>query len=366
LDEGRKLREARTAARLSQSELARRTGISRQALSAIESGAYQPGVRVALSLARALGATVESLFGEPEQTTLIAAMPARNGCAVQARVALARVGGRLIATPLPPTCVTLSAAGGLVTRELRGKQVEVDAFRSLPEIDSTLIIAGCDPGMALVRDYFARHERDVEAVTVPASSQAALAAVAKGETHAAGVHLRDPASGDYNVVAARATFGNRPFRVVNFARWELGLASRKGRPPINSVEELMRPGLRLVNRPPGSGARAVLDETLGANGVHPARIEGYQDLAAGHLEVAAAIAAGTADAGVTIRLAANLYDLHFTAWREERYDLVIAEPIFHLPLIQRLVDVLNSPAMAHEIAQLCAYDTSQMGVVSAF
>ena len=47
----------------SQAELARRAGLSRQALSAIEAGRYLPNTAVALRLAQALG-TVEQGAGE--------------------------------------------------------------------------------------------------------------------------------------------------------------------------------------------------------------------------------------------------------------------------------------------------------------
>src|SRR6516225_887535 len=61
------IRRLRTNQGMSQLVLARRTGISRQALGAIEAGIYQPSVSVALSLARALGETVESLFGKSSE-----------------------------------------------------------------------------------------------------------------------------------------------------------------------------------------------------------------------------------------------------------------------------------------------------------
>jgi len=61
---GKRIRELRVAREISQSEAARRLKISRQALSAIESGVYRPGVDVALGLAQLLGTTVEALFGE--------------------------------------------------------------------------------------------------------------------------------------------------------------------------------------------------------------------------------------------------------------------------------------------------------------
>jgi DNA-binding XRE family transcriptional regulator len=46
------VRAARTAQNLNQSELAKRTGISRQALGAIESNTYLPSVSVALAVFR--------------------------------------------------------------------------------------------------------------------------------------------------------------------------------------------------------------------------------------------------------------------------------------------------------------------------
>jgi putative transcriptional regulator len=61
------LKYARMAHGLSQIELAKRAGISRQTLSAIESGAYQPGVLVALKLAREPGLSVEELFGAQDK-----------------------------------------------------------------------------------------------------------------------------------------------------------------------------------------------------------------------------------------------------------------------------------------------------------
>src|SRR5260370_7934252 len=96
---------------LSQAALARQAGISRQAVRAIESGKYQPGVAVALKLAHELGETVEGLFGKEEaQLERLAASwagtraPARASAAGTPPVALPRVGGRLVA--LPPAAPT--------------------------------------------------------------------------------------------------------------------------------------------------------------------------------------------------------------------------------------------------------------------
>ena len=58
-----RLRLARQARGFSQQQLAGMAGVSRQAVSAVESGLSDPSLRVALALARALGLTVEEMFG---------------------------------------------------------------------------------------------------------------------------------------------------------------------------------------------------------------------------------------------------------------------------------------------------------------
>ena len=58
------LRTVRKAAGLKQEELAARSGISQGTISRIERGSHAPSVDTALALARALGTTVEHLFGE--------------------------------------------------------------------------------------------------------------------------------------------------------------------------------------------------------------------------------------------------------------------------------------------------------------
>ena len=366
---GKPLARARIARDLTQTELARRAGISRQALGAIESGAYHPSVAIALRLARELGASVESLFGEidDETSTLIDAtwfddqrLPAALG---QSRVALARVGGKVVAVARPAAHLTLVPAAGVVQRARRHR-ADVATFQLPDEIDSTLLMAGCDPAAAILVDWLARRRSPVHAIAVSCSSRKALRAVVDGRAHVAGVHIRDQKSGEYNLAPISRAVGRHRSIVVNFARWELGLATAPGNPlGIRGFADLERSGLRIVNREDGSGARSVLDQALGELGLHPERIPGYQFEVGGHLEVAAAIAAGLADVGVTIRLGADAYGLHFLPHREERYDLVIMEQEAESTPIKAMLDALNSRRFAREISQLCAYDTAQMGQI---
>jgi molybdopterin molybdotransferase/putative molybdopterin biosynthesis protein len=366
---GKALASARAARDLTQTELARRAGISRQALGAIESGAYHPGVAIAIRLARELGASVEALFGEidDETSSLVDASwsgdARRITAAAQSRVVLARVRGKAVAVAQPAAHLTLATADGVVQRARR-RRVDVCTFRLPGEIDSTLLMSGCDPAVTLLVDWLARRRSPVHAVAIPCSSRAALRSVADGHAHVAGVHLRDQKSGEYNLAPIRRALGNRRSMVVNFARWELGLATAPGNPlAIRGFADLARPRLRIVNREDGSGARAALDHALGAVGTQRERIAGYEFEVRGHLEVAAAIAAGMADAGVTIRLGADAYGLDFLPHQEERYDLVFMEDEAESAPFKAMLDALNSRRFSREIAQLCGYDTAQMGQV---
>jgi molybdate-binding protein len=274
------------------------------------------------------------------------------------------VGGKVVAVPNPAARLTLTPPAGIVEHASRGR-AEVATYRSASEIDSTLLIAGCDPATTILADWLARHRSPVSAVALPCSSRRALAALIEGRAHAAGVHLKDPGSGEYNRVPTRLALGHRPAIVVSLARWELGLATGAGaRLGIHGIADLARPGIRLVNREPGAGARAFLDEELAALEIDASSIEGYGFEAAGHLEVAAAIATGRADAGVTIRLAAEAYGLPFIPIREECYDLIVLTRDLETAPVRAMLDALNSRRFALEVSQLCAYDTNQMGQVS--
>jgi putative molybdopterin biosynthesis protein len=363
------VRRARIARGLTQDELARRSGLSRQALGAIESGAYQPGVGAALALARELDHSVEALFGAPAEPAHLEAdwlgVPFGAAAREHAPVALARVGGRLVALAQAPPAMRLAPSAGMVERAT-GRHVRVAAFRTPQEIDATLLVAGCDPAVTILADWMGRHRPATTLAPVTRSSQAALAALLEGRVHAAGVHLCDRKGGEDNLAAVREALKRRRAVMVNFARWELGLGVQHGNPlDLRSIADLERPGVRIVNREAGSGARLVLDQALAELKIVPRRIVGYARELGGHLEVAAAIAAGEAEAGLTLRVAAEAFGLGFVPVREERYDLVILQRETDSPPVRAMLDALNSGSFATEVSQLCAYDTARMGQVIA-
>ena len=61
-----RLKAARAAKDLSQQELAERVGVTRQTVSAIEKGDYNPTIRLCIAICRELGKTLDDLFWEED------------------------------------------------------------------------------------------------------------------------------------------------------------------------------------------------------------------------------------------------------------------------------------------------------------
>ena len=59
-----KMKAARASLDLSQDELARKVGVTRQTISAVENGDYNPTVNLCIAICRALGKTLDELFWE--------------------------------------------------------------------------------------------------------------------------------------------------------------------------------------------------------------------------------------------------------------------------------------------------------------
>ena len=358
------LKSTRISAGLSQSELARRAGVSRQAYLAIESGKSVPSTEVSLRLARVLGCSVESLFSLPpdEEGTVTAELASTSeSSSLPSRVQLFGVGGRLFARPLSgrnSTSYTMTPADGIALGEPTDEGVSVRLLAPLEEAD-TLVLAGGDPAIPfLSRDLALRKFRMVR---LGEDSNTALAYLSGGMAHVAGCHLFDEDSGQYNVawVRRRAPF---PCSVVTFAIREQGLIVAAGNPKgVSGVDDLSRPDISFINREEGSGSRDLMDRLVGRAGLGGKMIKGYERTVEGHLAVADAVAIGLADAGIGVRSAAEARGLDFVSLGQERYDFVIPNHFIDLPMVQAFIETLKQPYPRRQVEALGGYDVSPMG-----
>ncbi|HEY7146454.1 MAG TPA: substrate-binding domain-containing protein [Streptosporangiaceae bacterium] len=364
---GARLRLARQARGLSQQQLAGMAGVSRQAVSAIESGLSDPSLRVALALARALGLTVEEMFGPGGQPPPVRARPVAPLGSGGGRVTLAPMGEGFVALPLAGQTASRAGflpAGGLAPGEGRaGEPAQPDPAIAVQPIGPprpTLVMAGCDPAMPLLETPLALLDPPVAFSWWPCPSQRALELAASGLVHVAGAHLRGP-GGEYNTGPASALL-RRGGEVIGFCSWREGLVLRPELAgQVTGVGDLARLGLRLVNREAGAEARCVLDRELGRLGIEPAGLPGYDTQATGHLQVAAAIVAGLADAGVASEPAALAYGLGFVPLTAERFDLVIPAGQAGAREVQALAKVLSSRWLLDQLASLPGYDAASCG-----
>ena len=370
---GARLRLARQARGFSQQHLAGMAGVSRQAVSAVEAGHSDPSLRVALALAQALGMTVEELFGPGDLAQPVPAVPVAPLIG-QARVALAPVGDQFVALPLrgdasaglgfvPAGGLAITTGGpavpaapGGAVPAARGGTI---AVRPIGPPRPTLVVAGCDPALPLLATPLGLLDPPVAFAWWPCGSGTALRLAAAGLVHAAGVHLRD-AEGGYNAAAARELPGGA--EVVGFTAWREGLVIRRELDGvITGLDGVVKHRLRMVNREPGAEARRLLDRERERLGLDPAELPGYDTQAGGHLQVASAVTAGLADAGVASEPAARAYDLGFVPLADERFDLVLPGAHIGSREVQGLLKVLTSPWLLAQLASLPGYDAAACG-----
>lgn len=368
------LKTLRTHKGLSQRELAVRAGITRQAVSSIESNLYLPTTGVALHLASVLACRVEDLFsiGTAEDIVegkLIGSLPHSDAKTLPIRVNVSTVGSKTIVRSIAGLGEVLSftvPADGYVVEaqgQTSGATVRVKLSRDRQVIEHAISVAGCDPAILLVGAHMRQKKDQTSVVGWTMGSMAALRALQQGEVHIAGVHLFDPTTGESNLPFLRRALKGSNYEVVTFATWEEGLLVRAGNPKsIREIGDIVDPHVTFVNREEGAGARLLLDQRLRAAGITQGQVQGYGTIVGSHIEVARAIAGRQADVGVGIRSAAQLFGLDFVPLQSARYDLVVPKAYLKShPTLAHLFETLVSRPFRHEIAALGGYDTSETG-----
>jgi putative molybdopterin biosynthesis protein len=240
------LNEIRQQRGISAAQLAKQSGVSRQTVYAIEAGDYVPNTALALRLAQLLEVRVEDLFQletelpEPPRAVAVDLLGGPEGALKGQPVQICRVGKRLMGVAAVPQPMLLPAADGVIVEAAkRACTANVRVFQE-PVDEKRVLIAGCDPGIALLAQHLARFD-DVDLVVASSSSRQALEWLSDEKVHVAGTHLRDASSGEYNLPAIQRLFPRGGVKVVTFAVWEQGLVLRAGNPKeIRGAGDLAR------------------------------------------------------------------------------------------------------------------------------
>jgi putative molybdopterin biosynthesis protein len=312
---------------------------------------------------------------QPEQPVTVKAAMTRKvtsppGDDDYMRVAVGRVGGRLLAAPL-------ARGSGVITSLVRadgiailprgsqgvaaGAEVSVRLYRNPAELERTIFVIGShDMTLDLLAQFLAGRGRRLASANV--GSQGGLVALRRGEAHLAGSHLLDPETGEYNLSYIREYLPGVAVKVVALVDRQQGLIVPRGNPKkIYALADLARPDVRFINRQRGAGTRVLLDYQLRLLGIAPDSIQGYTQEEYTHLAVAAAVASGRADCSLGIAAAAHALDLDFVSLFNEHYELVIPAEAYQSELLAPLFQVLADPEFRQAVATLPGYDVSRMG-----
>ncbi len=287
------------------------------------------------------------------------------------RVAVGQVGERVMVTPV-------SRGAGVITSLVRadgivrvprfseghnvGDAVTVHLYRPRAAIAHTIVAIGSHDLTLDLMAQFLAERGPARLSSANVGSLGGLVALRRSEAHLAGSHLLDPASGVYNVSAIQRYLPDTAVVLVALVGREQGWIVAKGNPRgLSGWQDAANPDLSFMNRQRGAGTRVLLDYELGRLGIDPATMVGYGREEYTHLAVAAAVASGTADAGLGIRAAANALDLDFVPLASEEYDLVIPQEHVDSGVVGPLLDLLHDAAFRTAVAAMPGYDVGRMG-----
>ncbi|MGO4106224.1 substrate-binding domain-containing protein [Paenibacillus sp. YAF4_2] len=228
-----------------------------------------------------------------------------------------------------------------------------------------IVITGQDISLDLLAKHMEKHFPSVRPLRSYVGSLDSLISMYKGESDIVSTHLLDGDTGEYNLPYIRKLLIGSSYKVVNLLKRRAGLYVERGNPHhLSGWEDLGRPGLRLVNREKGSGARVLLDEQLRLHRIQPNQLIGYDLEESNHLGVAGKVAAGEADVGVGIEKAAAIVgSVDFIPLIQEQYDLVFLKKPENKEWITAVMNILRSNAFQNELRSISGYDLALTGQV---
>ena len=311
-------------------------------------------------------------------TKAILTRPVVSGLKYQefVRVRLGYVGDRLMASPLSRGSGVVSSfmkADGILElpQSLEGyeagSEVTVRLLCSEEKLKNTVVVIGShDPLLDELGDMLHLADHDVYMASSHVGSMGGIMAIRRGEAHAAGCHLLDTATGEYNLSFIRKYFPNGGVKLVRCVGRQQGLMVAGGNPlKIRQFSDIAREGVRYVNRQKGSGTRILTDYLCARENLDTTAIYGYDREELTHTSVAAQIVSGSADAGMGIYSAANLYGLDFIPICIEQYDLLIPDSAWETPQVQQMIATMKSDTFREKILAMGGYTVENPGEIIA-
>ncbi len=184
---------------------------------------------------------------------------------------------------------------------------------------------------------------------------------AAGEGVAAGLHIYEPPTDDWNVATVRARCGEAPVVLLEFAWRERGLIVNGGsEADIGEVAALR--GRRVAPRQDAAGTQVLLHHLMDQAGLTLADVT-WGDTARTETDAALAVLEGKADAALGLRAIADQLRLGFVPLVRERFDILVDRKAWFDPPLQRLRAFLETDAFRARAAEMAGYDVGALGRV---
>jgi excisionase family DNA binding protein len=221
-----------------------------------------------------------------------------------------------------------------------------------------LVIAGShDP----LLDWAVR-ESGCELALMSAGSSDGLRRLERGQAVAAGLHLIDPATGDYNGPALAASAKFAELVLIHWGWRDQGLVvARENRRAISSIADLAKPGVTVARRQDGSGSQLLLLHLLNRAGLERERVAWLDVPMRTESDVAAAVLEGKADCGLAVASVALGHGLRFMPVHRERFDIAMRRRDYFEAPLQRLMSFTRTAAFAERARALGGYDIAATG-----
>ena len=290
------------------------------------------------------------------------------------RVRMGYVGDKLMASPLSRGSGVVSSfmkADGIleVPQGLEGyeagEEVTVRLLSPIDKLENTVVVIGShDPLLDELGDMLHVADSNVYMSSSHVGSMGGIMAIRRGEAHAAGCHLLNTETGEYNISFIKKYFPKGGVKLIRCVGRQQGLMVAKGNPlNIQKFADIYGEGIRYVNRQKGSGTRILTDYLCKQESLDTTAIYGYDREELTHTSVAVQIASGSADAGMGIYSAAKLYDLDFIPICIEEYDLIIPDHAWETPMVQEMISIMKSEAFKEKILALGGYTVENPGEI---
>jgi len=290
------------------------------------------------------------------------------------RVRMGYVGDKMMASPLSRGSGVVSSfmkADGIleVPQGLEGyeagAEVNIRLLCPAEKLKNTVVVIGShDPLLDELGDMLHVADGSIYMSSSHVGSMGGIMAVRRGEAHAAGCHLLDTATGEYNLAFMKKYFPRGGVKLIRCVGRQQGMMVAAGNPlNIQKFADIAKEGVRYVNRQKGSGTRILTDYLCKQDNLNADTIYGYDREELTHNSVAVQISSGSADAGMGIYSAAKLYGLDFIPICIEEYDLIVPDHAWDTPQVQQMIATLKSAEFKEKILALGGYTVDNPGEI---